>query len=87
MKYLQILFQEDNIPTVSVRELKQQINQLKRFSHITHRGHVMAFVPDNKTKAKNAGYEWAQLDNLAAEIGANWKKGLSAVKAISQGRR
>ena len=73
--------------TVSVCELKQQINQLKRLAHITYRGQVMAFVPVNKTKAKNAGYEWAQLDSLAAEIGANWKKGLSAAKAISQGRR
>ena len=61
--------------TISIRELKKQISELIRLA------------PVNKPKSKTSSRAWMQLDSLAAQIGANWKKGLSAAKAISQGRR
>ena len=80
---------------VGVRELKQKASELIRLVHetgseiqITHRGQVIALlVPVNKSKHGNASHAWTQLDILAAEIGASWTKGMSAAKAISQGRR
>jgi len=81
--------------TVGVRELKQQTSELIRLVRetgseiqVTYHGQVVALlVPVNKTKSKSASRAWTQLDNLAAEISANWQKGVSAVKAVSEGRR
>ena len=81
--------------TVGVHELKQKASTLIRLVRdtgsaiqITHRGQVVALlVPVYKSKHSDASYAWTQLDILAAEIGANWKSGVSAAKAISQGRR
>ncbi len=81
--------------TVGIRELKQQTSELIRLVRetgseiqVTYHGQVVALlVPVHKPKAKNAERAWAQLDNLAAEISANWKKELSAAQAVSEGRR
>lgn len=81
--------------TVGIRELKQQTSELIRMVRetgseiqVTYHGQVVALlVPVNKTKSKSAERAWTQLDSLAAEISANWKQGLSAAKAVSEGRR
>jgi prevent-host-death family protein len=81
--------------TVGIRELKQQTSELIRLVRetgseiqVTYHGQVVALlVPVNKAKSKSAERAWTQLDNLAAEISVNWKKGLSAAKAVSEGRR
>lgn len=81
--------------TVGIRELKQQTSELIRMVRetgseiqVTYHGQVVALlVPVNRKKTKNAERAWTQLDSLAAEISANWKKGLSAARAVSEGRR
>ena len=81
--------------TVGIRELKQQTSELIRMVRetgseiqVTYHGQVVALlVPVNKVKPKKAERAWTQLDNLAAEISANWKMGVSAAKAVSEGRR
>jgi prevent-host-death family protein len=81
--------------TVGIRELKQQTSELIRLVRetgseiqVTYHGQVVALlVPVNKAKSKSAARAWTQLDNLAAEISVHWKKGLSAAKAVSEGRR
>lgn len=81
--------------TVGIRELKQQASELIRLVRetgseiqVTYHGQVVALlVPVNRKKTKNAERAWTQLDSLAAEISANWKLGLPAAKAVSEGRR
>ena len=85
--------------TVGVRELKQKTTQVlrrvrenKEQIQITYRGEVVALlvpVPSARRRSQSAAGEavWADLDQLAAEIGAHWPKGLSAVEAIRQDRR
>ena len=81
--------------TVGVRELKQQTSELIRMVRetgseiqVTYHGQVVALlVPVNKTKSKTASRAWTQLDSLAAKISANWKTGVSAARAVSEGRR
>lgn len=80
--------------TVGIRELKQQTSELIRLVRetgsevqVTYHGQVVAMlVPVNKPKSKTAARAWTQLDSLAAEISASWKKGVSAAKAVSEGR-
>jgi prevent-host-death family protein len=80
--------------TVGIRELKQQTSELIRLVRetgseiqVTYHGQVVALlVPVNKRKSKTASRAWTQLDSLAAEINASWKKGVSAAKAVSEGR-
>jgi prevent-host-death family protein len=82
--------------TVGIRELKQQASELVRIVRetgsevqITYHGKVVALIvpvepaeqPEQETRA------WLDIDHLAAEIGARWPKGVSAVQAISEGRR
>jgi prevent-host-death family protein len=85
--------------TVGVRELKQKTTQLlrrvrekKEQIQITHRGEVVALlipVPSAKRLVKDFADEavWADLDQLAAEIGAHWPKGVTAVEAVREDRR
>jgi len=56
---------------------------------VTHRGQVVALlIPVASSKNKeNENHSWANLDALAAEIGAHWPKGVSAEQAVSEGRR
>jgi len=82
--------------TVGIRELKQQASKLIRLVsetgsevQVTHRGKVVALlVPVTPAKSKASDDRvWADLDSLAAEIGARWPKGVSAAQAVSEGRR
>jgi prevent-host-death family protein len=85
--------------TVGVRELKQKTTQVlrrvrekKEQIQVTYRGEVVALlvpVPSAKRRAKSTADEavWVELDQLAAEIGAHWPKGVTAVDAIRQDRR
>jgi prevent-host-death family protein len=82
--------------TVGVRELKQHASELIRLVRetdsqvqVTYRGHVVALlIPVASSKNKeNEKRSWANLDALAAEIGARWPKGVSAAQAVSEGRR
>ncbi len=82
--------------TVGVRELKQQASELVRLVRetgsqvqVTHRGKIVALlVPVAPLKNKEGEKRsWANLDELAAEIGARWPKGESATQAVAEGRR
>ncbi len=81
--------------TVGIRELKQQASELVRMVRetgkevqVTYHGEVVALlIPVKRTQKKDEAKAWAKLDNLAAEIGARWPKGVSAVDAVTEARR
>ncbi len=82
---------------IGVRELKSQTSRILRrvrergeVIDVTHRGRVIArLVPAEapEREAGRAGAVWSDLDRLAAEIGAHWPKGVTASKAVREGRR
>ena len=84
--------------SVGVRELKQKTSQVlrrvrdkKERIQITHRGVVVALlvpVSSRRSVGQNRNEEavWTDLDALAAEIGAHWPKGVSAVDAMREDR-
>lgn len=87
---------EVDMLTVGIRELKQQASELIRKVReegtevqITYHGKVVALlVPVADTdETEQEAKAWADIDLLAAEIGARWPKGLSAAQAISEDRR
>ena len=81
--------------TVGIRELKQQASELVRMVRetgkevqVTYHGKVVALIiPVEKTAPKDEPAAWAELDHLAAEIGARWPKGVSAAQAVTEARR
>ena len=80
--------------TVGIRELKQQASELVRLVRetgneiqITYHGEVVALLIPVKPVRKNIEDAWAKLDNLAAEIGARWPKGVSSADAMTEARR
>ena len=80
--------------TVGIRELKQQASELVRLVRetgnevqVTYHGEVVALLIPVKSARKDDANAWAKLDHLAAEIGARWPKGVSAVDAVSEARR
>ena len=80
--------------TVGIRELKQQASELIRLVRetgsqvqVTHRGKVVALLIPVATSQEDENRSWANLDALAAEVGARWPKGLSAAQAVSEARR
>ena len=81
--------------TVGIRELKQRTSELVRLVReegseikITYRGKVVALlIPVNRQTSLEEDQSWVELDHLAAEIGALWPEGVSAVEAISESRR
>jgi prevent-host-death family protein len=85
------------IRSVDVRKLKEhttqilrQVNQKRVDIQITRRGQPIArLVPFQRTRARARPRTvvWADLDELATEIGAHWSGATSAVDAVSQGRR
>ena len=86
---------EANMVSVGIRELKQQTSELIRLVRekgseiqVTYHGQVVALlVPVKKSRAKDESKAWTSLDNLAAEIGAHWPKGVSAAEAVAEGRQ
>ena len=82
--------------TVGIRELKTQVSRILRrvredgeTVEVTHHGRVIArIVPvDQPWAAEAEAVVWADLDRLAAEIGARWPAGVSAADAVAEGRR
>ena len=84
--------------SVGVRELKEQTSQILRrvregreTIEVTYHGKVVArLVPVEESKIDNSAEiaaVWAEMDQLAAEIGARWPAGVSAADAVSEGRR
>lgn len=82
--------------TVGIRELKQQASELVRMVRetgnevqVTYHGQVVALlIPVKRASSKKDDKTaWAKLDNLAAQIGARWPKGVSAARAVSEARR
>ena len=78
--------------TVGIRDLKQRASELVRLVGetnnevlVTYRGKVVArLIPAERSAPTGESEAWAQLDHLAAEIGANWPAGLSASEAVSE---
>lgn len=80
--------------TVGVRELKQQASELVRLVRetgsevqVTYHGEVVALLIPVKPVVVDTENAWLKLDHLAAEINARWPQGVSAVNAVSEGRR
>jgi len=80
--------------TVGIRELKQQASELVRLVRetgkevqITYHGEVVALIIPVKPAKKDDAKAWAKLDNLAAQIGARWPKGVSVADAVAEARR
>jgi prevent-host-death family protein len=80
--------------SVGIRELKQQASELVRMVRetgtevqVTYHGEVVALLIPVKPAKKDTKKAWAKLDNLAAEIGARWSKGVSATDAMREARR
>ncbi|MCX8068332.1 MAG: type II toxin-antitoxin system Phd/YefM family antitoxin [Anaerolineae bacterium] len=82
--------------TVGVRRLKEQIGIILRRVYedgetvaITRHGRVVAHLVPARLPASPADLSalWTDLDALAAEIGARWPQGQTAVEAIREGRR
>lgn len=84
--------------TVGVRELKEQTSQILRrvregreTIEVTYHGKVVArLVPVEEPKIDNSAEiaaVWAEMDRLAAEIGARCPVGVSATDAVREGRR
>lgn len=84
--------------TVGIRELKEQTSRILRrvregreTVEVTYRGKVVARLVPVEQPQQIATPEfaaiWADMDQLAAEIGARWPAGVSAADAISADRR
>lgn len=84
--------------SIGVHELKTRTAQILRrvrdkgeAIQLTYRGKVVAILmpapADKAAKMKENGSIWAEIDRLAAEIGAHWPAGVSAVEAVREGRR
>ncbi|CAA9558881.1 MAG: hypothetical protein AVDCRST_MAG88-1332 [uncultured Thermomicrobiales bacterium] len=84
--------------SVGVRELKEQTSQILRrvregreTIEVTYHGKVVARLVPVEELAVDRSAEfaavWAEMDRLAAEIGARWPAGVSAADAVSGGRR
>ncbi len=80
---------------VGIRELKQNASELIRQVReegaeiqVTYHGKVVALlIPVNRPPAQEEAQAWAEIDHLAAEIGARWPAGLSAAEAVAESRR
>lgn len=82
---------------VGVRELKQntssilrRVRETKEAVTITHRGRAIAkLVPVIEAESQQEEFwkVWAEMDELAKEIGALWQGNPSAVEAVDEQRR
>jgi prevent-host-death family protein len=82
--------------SVGIRELKQQASELIRMVRengseiqVTYHGKVVALLVPVATKAitPKEAETWAEIDHLAAEIGARWPKDVSVAQTIQEIRR
>jgi prevent-host-death family protein len=67
-----------------VRQVREQGNPVQ----ITYHGKVVAMlIPVEQAQDKAAeARAWAELDELAAQIGQRWPEGVSAQAATTEGR-
>jgi prevent-host-death family protein len=83
--------------TIGIRELKQQTSKILRrvredgeTIEITYHGDPVArlipIAPQKSSDEDMTAY-WTDLDQLTAEISANWPEGVTAVDAIREVRR
>jgi len=85
------------VKEVGIRELKQRTSDIlrrvregKETVTITYRGRVVAhLVPAEDREARRAEAEsvWADMDDLAEEVGALWPARVSAVDSVQDQRR
>lgn len=80
--------------TVGIRTLKEHASAIIRRVRdegqaidVTLRGRVVARIVPVAPRGEEMRNVWAEMDQLAAEIGAVWPTGVSAVDAVSDGRR
>ena len=83
--------------SVGVRELRERTSEIIRWVRdegceveVTYYGRVVArLVPAGPKPARpiERAAVWADLDQLAVEIGALWPKDVTAVEAVTEGRR
>ena len=83
--------------SLEAHELKERINKILRmfeedeaFEVIDHGkviAHVVPVSEPKKTREQEIKAFWADMDQLAAEIGAHWKGNMSAVDAVRDVRR
>jgi prevent-host-death family protein len=86
-----------DVRAIGTRELKAHLGEVLRDVRerqetiaITHHGRAIArLVPEPETQAETADFDrtWAELDEIAAEIGREWPEGVSAAGAVSADRR
>ena len=85
------------VHVVSVQDLSEQTGPILR--RVSELGEIIEVVDEGKTLARLVPSArrpvdpdalaawWAEVDKLAAEIGAKWPKGVSAADAIKEDRR
>lgn len=83
--------------SVGVRELREHVGELLQrvreqgeIIEITYHGEAVArIVPVKPTPITpdEMSAIWSSIDQLAAEIGAHWPKGVSAADAVADDRR
>jgi prevent-host-death family protein len=83
--------------SVGIRELRERTSEIIRLVRdegaevlVTHYGRPVArLLPVRSEPApeEEKAQVWAELDQLAAEIGARWQEGVSAAEAVAEGRR
>ncbi|HEY2930977.1 MAG TPA: hypothetical protein VGK99_04460 [Acidobacteriota bacterium] len=83
--------------TIGVRQLKNETSRVIRKLReagkpigITYRGEVVAQLTPVRPAhvvLRREKAVWANLDQLAAEIGRHWPRKINAAKAVRQGRR
>ena len=81
---------------IGIRELKQRTSEILRHVReeketisITYRGRVVARLTqvDKVGRKELDSQVWTSMDELAAEIGARWPVGATAVEAVREQRR
>ena len=85
------------MPSIGIRELKARTSQVIRDVRrhggevdITHHGRVVARlipVATPRRPSRRSAAVWSTIDRVAREIGRRWPKGVSAVRAVREGRR
>jgi len=48
---------------------------------------VALLIPVTRPTPQKEAQAWAEIDHLAAEIGARWPMGISAAEAVTESRR
>jgi prevent-host-death family protein len=86
----------DSLEQVGIRELKEQASSILRrvreagaTYEVTYHGHVVArLVPVTSAEPEpSLAAFWADWDDLATEVSADWPPEVSAVQAVRDGRR